>query len=310
LKNKIKITDLIQKEIDGTIESQQKQILNSFIEQVSNQNNNQLDSYELFERNRRIQLRLKREIQFRQRRRRKRLASSIAAALTVFLGFYFLSTNRVYQREPHQLNFATSDAIDSLLLSDGSMVYLKENSFISYPENFENQKQRLVSLSGEAFFKVTKNRKQPFIVKTKSLTTKVLGTSFGVVARASRHEVNVVTGKVSVNTFDHKNILYPNQKVVLTTSGALVQSSSNASLAFLWIQKHQVFEEETLENITNYLAYRFDKKFRIDTNELKNYRLKIRFENKNSLVEILDKIKFITSINYKIENNEVKLNKK
>lgn len=111
-------------------------------------------------------------------------------------------------------------------LPDGSQVTLHSGSRISYPVTFTTH-QRDVFLVGEAFFAVVRRPKQPFMVYTNQLTTKVLGTSFTVRAYANDKEAKVIvrTGKVSVfttpasgkpNAMDTKNpaiILTPNQEV-------------------------------------------------------------------------------------------------
>lgn len=310
LENRKKLSDLITNYLVGKLEKNQEQLLHTFVEKTIQESSPEIDVSDLDAAKRSVQLRLNREINYRTRKRKQRFALSVAASLVVFFGIFYFSQNITAVKEPTYLTFVTSKAIDSLQLSDGSLVYLKENSTITYPESFENQKAREVQFTGEAFFKVTKNPNQPFVVKSKHLTTKVLGTSFGFISRNSANEVTVLTGKVSVSSKNVNNILYPNQKTVLNASGNLIKSNTNSALKFLWTQKYQLFEEETMENITHYLESRFNKKFNIQGRELKNYKVKIRFENKNSLIEILDKIKFITSINYKIKNNEVILTKK
>jgi ferric-dicitrate binding protein FerR (iron transport regulator) len=310
LENKVKISDLIENQLDGTISKEQEQFLNSFVEKVADESITEIDSLELDAIKRKIQLRLDREIHYRLIKKRQRYALSIAASLVTFLGIYYFSFYRSIEFKTNYLTFVTSKAIDSVKLSDGSVVYLKENSKLTYPASFENQKCRNVAISGEAFFKVTKNPKKPFVVKSKELVTKVLGTSFGIISRDLSNEVIVVTGKVGVSSKNQNRILYPNQKVVLEPQGNLIKSNTNSSFKFMWTEKYQIFEDETLENISQYLESRFDKKLIIESKELKNYKIKIRLENKSSLIEILEKIKFITSINYKIKNNEVILTKK
>ncbi len=112
-----------------------------------------------------------------------------------------------------------------LVLHDGSTVTLQPKSVLYYPESFSGD-QREVHLSGEAFFKVVKDPKKPFFVKTNALTTQVLGTSFNV--RAYKSEKNILvsvrSGKVSVFTnpeikgIDHVasegTVLLPNQQVI------------------------------------------------------------------------------------------------
>lgn len=108
-----------------------------------------------------------------------------------------------------------------VVLEDGSEVTLQPQASLSYPEHFE-EKSRIVHLSGEAFFNVTKNPLKPFFVHTGELVTRVLGTSFNVKSynQAKSIEVSVVTGRVSVYENSKKTqqtrngiILNPNQKI-------------------------------------------------------------------------------------------------
>ncbi len=86
-----------------------------------------------------------------------------------------------------------------LTLPDGSVVTLSARSTLRYTAAF-GQKTRDVTLTGQAFFKVTRNEKVPFRVFTDALVTQVLGTSFRVSAYPEdrRSTVTVRTGKVSV----------------------------------------------------------------------------------------------------------------
>jgi len=107
-------------------------------------------------------------------------------------------------------------------LEDGSVVILKGNSSVTYPEHFGKQ-SRIVFLKGEAFFNVKRDPTKPFIVHTGELVTEVLGTSFTVKSYedAQSIEVLVTTGRVSVyensaKTSQKRNgvILTPNQQIV------------------------------------------------------------------------------------------------
>ncbi|HEY8388766.1 MAG TPA: FecR domain-containing protein [Parasegetibacter sp.] len=70
----------------------------------------------------------------------------------------------------------------SLLLPDGSRVWLNAASSIRFPVTFESRERR-VKLNGEAYFEVKKTgtpKRVPFIVETRNQTIEVLGTSFNV----------------------------------------------------------------------------------------------------------------------------------
>lgn len=117
-----------------------------------------------------------------------------------------------------------TDAEMQVVLNDGSRVLLKPKSKLILPEYFPHT-QRRVALEGEAFFDVSRDTLHPFLVHTRQVITKVLGTSFSVSAFADEDNitVSVVTGKVSVMTPKDKDatsasleetILTPNQKII------------------------------------------------------------------------------------------------
>ena len=60
--------------------------------------------------------------------------------------------------------------------------------------------ERVVTLRGEAYFEVARDVESPFIVQTRGLYTKVLGTSFNVKAYDDEPEVSttLLSGKVEV----------------------------------------------------------------------------------------------------------------
>lgn len=121
----------------------------------------------------------------------------------------------------------------SVLLEDGSTVFLAPKSELTYPEHFKDN-SREVHLTGEAFFTISENPDRPFFVNAGKITTKVLGTSFRIRARqnGSEIEVSVKTGKVSVYEKARENdkrsnktsngvILTPNQQVTFHEENGL-----------------------------------------------------------------------------------------
>ena len=84
--------------------------------------------------------------------------------------------------EQNKVNFieirTNPGMITSTILPDGTHVILNSNSTIVYPSHFD-EKSRNVQLNGEAYFEVTKNSRQPFMVRTpQKAVVKVYGTQF------------------------------------------------------------------------------------------------------------------------------------
>lgn len=127
----------------------------------------------------------------------------MAAAATLALVIWINSSQptRIYTSAGNQTEF---------LLPESSEVTVNAGSDVSYKKNFE--KDRVIHLSGEAFFKV--NPGSTFKVITDYGTVTVLGTSFNVVARPGRFEVSCYTGKVLVeNKSNNKAEVSPGEKV-------------------------------------------------------------------------------------------------
>jgi ferric-dicitrate binding protein FerR (iron transport regulator) len=93
----------------------------------------------------------------------------------------------------------TTPSIKTLVLDDGSTVYLQPNSSLQYDQPFASNR-RLLQLTGQAFFKVAKDAARPFTVTSGGLTTTALGTSFWITAFRHSGKVNVrlYTGKVVI----------------------------------------------------------------------------------------------------------------
>lgn len=82
-------------------------------------------------------------------------------------------------------------------LTDGSIVYLFPGSAVQIPADYDEQ-QRIVKVTGRAFFEVEGNSAKVFRVEAGQLNTTVLGTSFEVQQQGANAVVAVRTGKVRV----------------------------------------------------------------------------------------------------------------
>jgi ferric-dicitrate binding protein FerR (iron transport regulator) len=116
----------------------------------------------------------------------------------------------IHSKKPARRNsmiaINSGDSALVFVLPDGSRVFLNKNSKLTYPEKFAGN-ERIVNLSGEAFFEVTRNKGE-FIVICRDTRTRVLGTSFNVKGYEPNKPVQVIveTGLVEVSNTDGKNI--------------------------------------------------------------------------------------------------------
>ncbi|QKG58248.1 FecR family protein [Hymenobacter sp. BRD128] len=125
-----------------------------------------------------------------------------------------------------------TQVVENFQLPDGSAIALHPGSSLRYATAFAGPR-RDVYLTGEAFFKVTKNPARPFLVFTNHLVTTVLGTSFRVKAYTGSKETYVAVreGKVAVQARHNAHLeatpaspaaagvlLLPNQQVVYSAA--------------------------------------------------------------------------------------------
>ena len=101
----------------------------------------------------------------------------------------------------------------TLILEDGTKVWVNAGSRIVYPVAFADKK-REIYVNGEVFLEVAPDKNRPFVVKTKEMDVQVLGTSFNVMAYETDESASVVlvTGSVQVDTRDDEDFrLEPNR---------------------------------------------------------------------------------------------------
>lgn len=103
-----------------------------------------------------------------------------------------------------------------LVLPDGSKVHLNAESELRYATNFDEN--RTITLSGEAFFEVSRDEKHPFEITTTHGTVTVLGTSFNVEEGPAFTTVAVASGKVQLANAQEALVLEKDQAGQLSTT--------------------------------------------------------------------------------------------
>lgn len=190
---------------------------------------------------------------FMERWRRYGIAASLALLLSV--GYWLGGINEPDVQTVYVVN-AGRQSMESFDLPDGSHVSLNAGSQLTYPEHFSG-KNREIYLSGQAFFKVHHDTDHPFIVKTKNMDVKALGTSFEVfsIDSVSYTEMILSDGAVEVNTkkSDGEGDIYlvlPNEKLTYELNGKAEIEKVDASQYSAWYREGKPrFKNEKLAMI-------------------------------------------------------------
>jgi len=124
-----------------------------------------------------------------------------------------------------------------LTLPDGSKVWLNASSSIHYPTAFL-EKERRVTITGEAYFEIAKNANKPFIVKIyNGAEVKVLGTHFNIKTYTDEDEIKTTLLEGSINIYNglKNNLLLPGNQAKIDKSGAIkVQADADLEEAVAW----------------------------------------------------------------------------
>lgn len=143
----------------------------------------------------------------------------------------------------------------NISLPDGTSVSLNEESKLSYNPKLYNLKERTIGFEGEAYFRVHKDEKLPFIIDAKGIQVKVLGTVFNLSVRANDKtaEISVEEGSVSLlSVKSRKNtIIKANQTAVLdqATGDIRVITDENVRDASAWQRGDMVFRNTAFPTV-------------------------------------------------------------
>lgn len=137
-----------------------------------------------------------------------------------------------------------------LTLPDGSNVWLNAESSIKYPLVFSG-KERIVRMTGEAYFQVKHNEAKPFVVKVSNQIIEDLGTEFNVNAYLNESSVKatLIKGIIKVN----EKVLRPGQQALIE-NGKMAINDVNAEQAIAWKNGIFSFENTDLKEVMKQLA--------------------------------------------------------
>lgn len=145
-------------------------------------------------------------------------------------------------------------------LPDGTRVWLNAASSLRYPAKFAGDK-RAVTLTGEGYFEVAKNREMPFIVKTAGQEVQVLGTHFNINSYTDEGSVKTTLAEGSVRVIPaaeaEKVTLKPGEQSELDKKGIQVKKA-DLEAVLAWKQGDFIFDGEDLKSIMRKVARWYD----------------------------------------------------
>jgi transmembrane sensor len=196
----------------------------------------------------------------------------------------------------------------TVTLSDGTVVHMNSGSRLRYPVAF-GAASRAVSLSGEAFFQVAKDKKRPFSIQTDRLLIREYGTSFNVNSfRPDVVQVVLVEGKIGVKTPDLSREVFLKESQLAEynrNSHRVTVKDVNVLPYIAWSDGLFVFEEQPLSDIMSTLSRWYHLNVRFQNSGIARIRFTGSLSREASFEDIVKTIQFTTDVRFHIQGNEV-----
>ena len=194
-----------------------------------------------------------------------------------------------------------------IVLDDGTEIWLNSASELKYPAHFVGNERR-VQLTGEAYFQVARNEAAPFIVETRDMDVKVLGTSFNVSVYEDEESCHatLVEGRVEVNdkVNGEKVVLTPGKQALLR-GGEMTVREVNTKLYTLWRLDRFTFASEDMEGVIRKLSRWYNVDFFFANSSMKQKRFTGSLPKYADISQVLKMIEMTTDIKFEIKEHTI-----
>jgi ferric-dicitrate binding protein FerR (iron transport regulator) len=147
-----------------------------------------------------------------------------------------------------------------LTLADGSRVWLNAASSIRFPTSFTGR-ERVVEITGEAYFEVAQQAEMPFQVKVNDVQVNVLGTSFNIMAYSDEQAIKttLVDGAVQLKQGNSSSVLKPGLQATLSAKDDhFVIAAADMEQALAWKEGKFRFRNTNIRTIMRQLSRWYD----------------------------------------------------
>jgi ferric-dicitrate binding protein FerR (iron transport regulator) len=193
-----------------------------------------------------------------------------------------------------------------ITLPDGTKVWLNTASKLKYPILF-TANTRTVELEGEAYFEVSKNVKQPFVVRAGDTETLVTGTSFNLSAykEDKRIVTTLIEGEVHVSKGSERFKLSPGQESISIPNAKLAKRRADIDAVLGWKSGYFVFDDQEIETIFRDIARWYDVDIYVDKKEIAGKRIGGAFSKKREVEELLRYLEKLKVLSFKKEGRRI-----
>jgi ferric-dicitrate binding protein FerR (iron transport regulator) len=191
-----------------------------------------------------------------------------------------------------------------LILPDGSRVWLNAASSITFPTAFTSN-NRIVKITGEAYFEVVHNAAKPFRVTTKDQTIEDIGTHFNINAYDDEGSIRttLVEGSVKVSNATGSATLTPGQQSIVQNDNKIVVTQADLDEAIAWKNGLFHFDRADIQTIMREFARWYDVDVQYNGNIPR-----MAFNgniDRNSNASVALQVLSVAGVNFKIEGKKI-----
>lgn len=304
---------LLQKYVDGTISSDDVETVVDWLDADENHVKEFMALHKLYD----ISI-LNQSIQEQRKKKGYRVVFrsivkellKVAAIALILLGVNSLLQKEIVEEPPllYQTLYVPAGQRAELTLPDSTKVWLNAHSKLVYPVNFR-QGSRQVELDGEAYFDVRHDNESPFIVKTKSMDVKVLGTEFNVLAYSEVGEFNIslLRGSVELSAPDlSRKYRMTAGEQVYYKDGKYVSAPIGYMDYFKWKEGLLCFNNQSIGIIIDKLRLYYDIRIEVADLPFLKERYSGKFRVKDGVEQVLKVLQLEHKFTY-VKDNELNL---
>lgn len=253
-----------------------------------------------------------------------RVGLTVAATMAALLGLVWilggpdLLPDSMSASEPHREVVTERGERARIQFADGTTAMLNVDSRLRLPRAFDEE--RIVHLTGEAFFDVQTDSTRPFILKTSDATVHVTGTSFNVRDYPDDEDIEVAVAEGGVVFRSHPATASASDAALSLTTGDVARlrrtsaevtkrESADVDAFIAWTRGRLLFEDTPLRQVAGRLERWYNLDFEIRDSEIASLRLTADLKSQ-SVRNVLDVISATLRIEYRIENGTVYLTSK
>ncbi len=201
-------------------------------------------------------------------------------------------------------------------LSDGTVVHLNAGSTLKFPVKFVKGMSREVFLNGEAYFIVSKDKKDSFIVSTNDISTEVYGTEFNVSCYENDNNRDVVLVEGSIGVYSTASeitkqdlvMLTPNEKASFDKQSKNITTKNVKVYNYIaWKDGVLMFENEKFENILKRLERHYNVSIQNNYTALNNIKFTGTFDIE-SIEQIMHAFQSYREFNFTLTNQKIIIN--